>query len=79
MSHEDLDDIDELDDEDFVDEVGTLLVDEPEKIVVSQKVQRGIRRRIEDVLEERQLRAALKAYDDHFQSADIILEGISLD
>ncbi len=70
MSHDDLDTIDVIDEEEFVAEESSVS-DEPEKVVVSKKPRRAIRRLIEDALEERRLKAVLKGFDDPVHSADL--------
>ncbi|MBX9587169.1 MAG: hypothetical protein K2X50_07905 [Gammaproteobacteria bacterium] len=71
MSHDELDTIDVIDEEEFIEEGTALSSDEPEKIVVAKKPRRAIRRLIEDALEERRLKAALKGYDDPLLSSDL--------
>lgn len=59
MSHDEIDTIEAIDEGEFPEEGQPIVVEEAEKIVVSKKARRGIRRLIEDVLEEQRLRAAL--------------------
>lgn len=70
MSHDELDTLDVLDEGEFPEEGLTIVVDEPEKPVITRKVRSGIRRRIDDVLEEQRLKEVLKTYEDCFQQAE---------
>lgn len=69
MSHDELDTIDVVDEDDFVED-GSPLSDESDKNTISKMPRRAIRRLIEDVLEERRLKAALKGYEDSLQGND---------
>ncbi len=70
MSHDELDTIDVIEEDEFTEE-GASLSDETEKSVVPKKPRRAIRRLIEDALEERRLKAVLKGYDDPLLSHDL--------
>lgn len=74
MSQDDLDTIEVLDDEEFLEEVQAITIDEPEKIIVSKKAKRGSRRLIDDVLEDRRLSEVLKGYEDCYQANDALLD-----
>jgi hypothetical protein len=79
MSHDELNTLDVIDEEEFLDEGQPLLVDEPERMVVAKKPRRAIRRLIEDVLEERRLSAILKSYEDPLQSSDTMFDSTVVD
>lgn len=70
MSHDELDTMEVHDEGDFLEEGQPIVIEEVEKIVVSKKTRRGIRRLIEDVLEEQRLRAVLKGYEDSLTTND---------
>lgn len=79
MSHDELNTLDVIDEEEFIEEGQPVLVDEPEQVIVAKKTRRAIRRQIEDVLEERRLRAVLKSYEDPLQSSDTLFDSIVVD
>jgi hypothetical protein len=66
MSHDDLGTIEVLDEEEFLEESQNTVDEETEKVISRPKSKQGIRRLIEDVLEEQRLRATLKAFEDSF-------------
>ncbi len=79
MSHDDIDTLDVLDDEDFHEDGHSIIIDEPEKLVISKKMRQGLRRMIDDVLEEQRLRAVLSGYEDALQNMDIMLDNTVVD
>jgi hypothetical protein len=79
MSQDDLDTIEVLDDEEFLEEVQAITIDEPEKIIISKKAKRGSRRLIDDVLEDRRLNEVLKGFEDFFQANDGLLDTSVMD
>lgn len=70
MSHDDLDTVEVLDEGEFSDESQPVVVEDSEKIILNKKPRRGIRRLIEDVLEEQRLRATLKGFDESLNEAN---------
>jgi len=66
MSHDEIDAIEVLDEESFLEESQSTVDEETEKVISRPKNKQGIRRLIEDVLEEQRLRATLKAFEDSF-------------
>lgn len=79
MSHDELDTLEVLDEEEFTEEGQPLAMEEPEKIVVSKKARRGIRRLIDDVLEDQRLKAVLKGYEDNLQTNDAFFDSTVAD